>query len=76
LRLLWLYLEELGKRKDLDKIPMLFAETINGKTYITQATESDLKLMEDVQDLPEYFDVELNTKVDVGVFLGTFPTID
>jgi len=55
---------------------MLFAETIDGKTFITQATESDLKLMEDVQDLPEYFNVELNTKVDVGVFLGTFPTID
>lgn len=70
------YLISLSLETDLTKIPVLYAEVINGKTYISQASESEILLLKDVQDLPDSFEVELNTQSQVGVFIGTFPTID
>lgn len=70
------YLMRLSRTADLSTIPILYAETIDGKTYISQATEGEILLLDDVQDLPESFNVELNTQCEMGVFIGTFPKLD
>lgn len=62
--------------KDLETTPILYAETINGKTYICQATSGCIAMLDDVQELPESFNIELKTQSDVGVFIGTFPILD
>lgn len=67
---------DLSSKVDLTKIPILYAENVNGKTYISQASFSEVMYIDDVQELPESFEVELNTQSDMGVFIGTFPKLD
>lgn len=66
-----LHLKEKGVELD---VPILHIETVKNIHYVCQV--DNLKYITDVQELPENFNVELNTQVDVGVFLGNFPSID
>ena len=67
---------DLSSKVDLNKIPILYTENVNGKTYISQASFSEVMYIDDVQELPESFEIELNTQSDMGVFIGTFPKLD
>lgn len=74
LTLLEYLLELKAKGIPMKDIPVLMIETVNDRHYVSQV--DNIQLITDVQELPDNFNVELNTKVDVGVFIGNFPSID
>lgn len=69
-------LMKMSLSTDLTKIPILYCENVDGISFISQAEHGEIQLLNDVQELPESFNVELNTQVDMGLFIGTFPKID
>lgn len=61
---------------DLSTIPVLYTECVNGNYYLSQATTDMLRIVPDIQQMGDLFNLSLNTKVEEGVIIGTFPKLD